>query len=89
MIGQRARRLRLLRKLPQEELATRAGVGVATIRRFEKTGAASIESVLRVAIALNAEVAFDKLFEAPPYASLEEAISRPEVTPRRRAPRRT
>lgn len=88
-IGERAKQLRLLRKLRQAELATRAGVGVATIHRFEKTGTASLENVLRIATALNADAAFNKLFEAPAYASLEEAISRPEITPRRRAPRRT
>jgi transcriptional regulator with XRE-family HTH domain len=87
-LGERARQLRLVRKLRQDELATRAGVSATTIHRFEKTGNASIENVLRIATALNAEAAFDKLFEAPPYASLDEAIARPELTARRRAPRR-
>jgi transcriptional regulator with XRE-family HTH domain len=87
-LGERARQLRLLRKLRQDELAARAGVGVATIHRFEKTGTASFETVLRIATALNVEAAFDKLFEAPAYASLDEALTRPEVTTRRRAPRR-
>lgn len=87
-LGQRAKQLRLMRKLRQDELAARADVGVATIRRFEKTGTASIENVLRIASALNAEATFDKLFEAPLYASLDEALARPEVIARRRAPRR-
>ncbi len=86
-LGERARQLRLLRELQQEELAARAGIGVATVHRFEKTGTASIETVLRIATALNAEAAFEKLFEAPAYASLDEALARPEVK-RRRAPRR-
>jgi len=87
-LGQRAKQLRLVRRLRQDELATRADVGIATIRRFEKTGTASIENVLRIATALNADAAFDKLFEAPLYASLDEALARPEVIARRRAPRR-
>jgi transcriptional regulator with XRE-family HTH domain len=87
-LGARARELRLLRNLPQEELAARAGLGIATVRRFEKTGKASIEGVLRIATALGAEQAFDKLFEAPAYTSLDEALARPEVTMRRRAPRK-
>jgi transcriptional regulator with XRE-family HTH domain len=87
-LGERARQLRLLRKLRQDELATRAGIGVATVHRFEKTGTASIENVLRIATALNAEAAFDKLFEAPPYRSLDEALTHPNTPPRRRAPRR-
>ena len=87
-IGERARQLRLLRKLRQDELAARAGIGVATVHRFEKTGTASIENVLRIATALNAEATFDRLFEAPPYQSLEEALERPKASTRRRAPRR-
>ncbi len=86
-IGERARHLRLLRSLRQEELATRAGVGIATLRRFEKTGSASVENALRIATALSAEYGFGKLFEAPPYASLDEALARPDVTNRKRAPR--
>lgn len=86
-VGERARRLRLMRDLRQEELATRAGVGIATVRRFEKTGAASIENVLRIATVLNAESVFEKFFEAPPYASLDQALAQPEATQRRRAPR--
>jgi transcriptional regulator with XRE-family HTH domain len=86
-IGERARHLRLLRKLRQEELASRAGVGIATVRRFEKTGSASIENVLRIATVLNAERGFETLFEPPPYASLDEALARPPATQRQRAPR--
>jgi transcriptional regulator with XRE-family HTH domain len=87
-IGARARALRLRREFSQAELATRAGVGVATIHRFEKTGTASIENVLRIATALYAERTFAQLFEMPPFASIDEALARPEVTTRRRAPRR-
>ncbi len=86
-VGERARQVRLLRNLQQVELAARAGVGVATVHRFEKTGTASIETVLRIATALNADGAFEKLFETPAYASLDEALARPEVK-RRRAARR-
>lgn len=85
-MGERARQLRLIRKLRQTELADRAGVGSATVHRFEKTGMASIENVLRIATALHAEGAFDKLFEAPEYSSLDEALARPAAK-RRRAPR--
>lgn len=87
-IGERARQLRLLNKLRQDELAARAGVGVATVHRFEKTGTASFENVVRIAAALQAEAGFDKLFELPAYSSLDEALQRPVVVKRQRAPRR-
>jgi transcriptional regulator with XRE-family HTH domain len=88
-IGDRARQLRVMRKLRQTELAERAGIGVATVVRFEKTGSASLSNVLRIATALGADAGFDKLFEAPPYASLDEALEHPAPVVRRRvrAPR--
>jgi transcriptional regulator with XRE-family HTH domain len=86
-IGERARQLRLSQQLRQDELAARAGVGVATVHRFEKTGTASLENVLRIATALRAGASFDKLFESPAYSSLDEALERPAVK-RQRAPRR-
>jgi len=87
-LGERARQLRLHRRLRQEELAARAGVGVATVQRFEKSGTASVENVLRIASALNAEAAFALLFAPPAYASLEEALAIPGAPRRQRAPRR-
>lgn len=86
--GERAKQLRLLRGLLQEELAERAGVGIATVRRFEKTGTASFENVLRIAMALSAERLFDQLFEAPAYSSLDEALARPAALKRQRATRK-
>jgi transcriptional regulator with XRE-family HTH domain len=88
-LGARARQLRLIQQLRQDELAVRAGVGVATVHRFEKTGVTSMENALRIATALHAEACFDRLFEAPAYASLDDAVERPVAVKRRRAPRRT
>jgi transcriptional regulator with XRE-family HTH domain len=87
-VGARARELRLLRKLRQADLASRAGVGLATVHRFERTGTASLETVLAIASALGVEGGFEHLFEAPPFASLDDALERPALAARRRAPRR-
>jgi transcriptional regulator with XRE-family HTH domain len=82
-LGERARQLRLIRELSQAELAERAGVGVVTIHRFEKSGAGSIETLLRVATALDAEEPFESLFEAPAYTSIDDALARPAKTRQR------
>jgi transcriptional regulator with XRE-family HTH domain len=87
-LGARARALRLIREWSQAELASRAGIGVATVQRFEKTGTASLENLVRIASALQATAGFDRLFEAPRYASLDDALARPQLTARQRAPRR-
>ncbi len=83
-LGRRARELRLLAELQQKELAVRAGVSLATVRRFEKTGRASVENVLRLASALRADAGFDRLFELPRYGSLDEALERPTRLTRQR-----
>ena len=83
-LGQRARDLRLARNLRQDEVAERAGVGLATVQRFERLGTASLESALRIATALRAEAAFDALFQPPTYRSIDEALQGSESPMRQR-----
>ena len=83
-LGQRARALRILRDLPQRELARRAGVGEATVKRFEQSGRASVESMLRLAVALAVEDGFERLFELPKYRSLDDALAQPAALSRKR-----
>ncbi len=83
-LGERARVLRIFRRMRQKELANRAGIGLMTVRRFEQTGRASVENVLRMATVLRAEGAFQSLFKPPKYRSLDEAISQPEARKVRR-----
>jgi len=85
-LGRRARALRILQDLRQSELAARAGVSSGTVVRFEHTGKASIENVLRLATVLGAEAGFEALFQPPKYRSLDEALARP--TPERQRVRR-
>lgn len=87
-LGDRARQLRLLRDLSQAVLAARAGVGLVTVRRFERSGRASVANVLRIAFALGVDDAFSRLFELPKYASIDEALARPALVSRQRAGRK-
>ena len=86
-LGQRVRALRVLRDLQQREVAARAGISPGTVIRFERTGRASLDSAFRIAYVLGAESGFDRLFEAPPYRSLDEALARPARPERRRVRR--
>lgn len=88
-LGRRAQQVRLIRNMTQAELAKRAALSTRTIERFEKTGTASLENVLRIASALHVEAAFDTLFEPPAYTSIDEALSRPAPARRKRASRRS
>jgi transcriptional regulator with XRE-family HTH domain len=77
-----------VRELQQQEVASRAGVSLATIRRFEKTGQATLENALRIANALGVGHQFEGLFVAPPYRTLDEAMDRPALLERKRVRRR-
>jgi transcriptional regulator with XRE-family HTH domain len=87
-IGERAKELRLFRNLTQQELAIRAGVGSATVQRFEKTGHIAMENALRIAFALGVDDGFRRLFELPKYGSLDEALEAPKRAGRKRARKR-
>jgi transcriptional regulator with XRE-family HTH domain len=83
-LGKRARELRMLRELRQSELAARAGLAPGTVQRFERTGRASIENVLRIASVLGADEGFQTLFALPRYRTLDEALARPAAARRQR-----
>ena len=78
----------MLRELRQSELAQRAGVAPGTVVRFERTGRASIENVLRIATILGVEDGFERLFELPRYRTLDEALARPAAVERQRVRKR-
>ncbi len=71
----RARSARLAANLSQAGLAERAGVSLGSLRRFESSGAASLELVARVALALKAEGGFASLFKPQTYTSLDAALN--------------
>lgn len=80
----RARGVRVARGFSQGDLARRSGLGIATIQRFERNGHTSLANVVRIAFALGVEAGLERLFEAPAFASLDEALSRPSAPPLRR-----
>jgi transcriptional regulator with XRE-family HTH domain len=61
-IAARARVLRKAQRLSQETLAARAGVSFGSVKRFERTGQISLESLLKLAVILDALGDFDALF---------------------------
>jgi len=82
VLASRARALRLVKGWTQRTLAQRAGVSTASLRRFETTGKASLELVLKVAHALARLEELDQLLRPPPARSIEELEKR-AAAPRR------
>jgi transcriptional regulator with XRE-family HTH domain len=79
-LGAKAKALRLTAGWKRATLAERAGVSEASLKRFEQTGLASLELVLRVALSLGRLPEFEGLLEPPPARSIDELdrrLSRP------------
>jgi len=79
-IAARAKAHRLLRGWTQNTLSQRAGITTPSYRRFERTGKASLELVLKVAYALARLDEFNGLLQLPParsIAELEEQTAQP------------
>ncbi|HEB51803.1 MAG TPA: XRE family transcriptional regulator [bacterium] len=81
-LGKRLTRLRKLHRLSQQELATAAGIGVATLRRIEDGRDARLGSWVRLLLALDQAAAVDQLLPEHTGSPMAEATGR-----RRRRPK--
>jgi len=88
MLARRVKALRLDRGWTQREVAERAGVALATYRRFERTGSISLERLIELALILDARVGFNQLFVRSPVQSLGELEERAARQGRKRGRRR-
>ena len=69
-IAKRMAQLRKRRKISQKELAVRSGVSLGSLKRFEQSGEISLQSLTKLAIALEVEGALEDLFSEVPFASI-------------------
>lgn len=83
LLADRVRALRLQHGWTQEEIAERAGLTLATYRRFERTGRIALERLLRIAVILDARAGFDEVFALPPARSLAELSARAQPARKR------
>ena len=84
LLAERAKALRLGKNLTRKTFAARAGISVASLIRFENTGKASLELVLKVAYTLNRLNEFEALLQPPPARSIGELEARAaNPTPKR------
>lgn len=80
----RLRARRLEHNLTQAALAERAGVSLASLKRFERTGEIAFLSLLKLAQVLDALQKFDDLFPEPEFRSIDDVIQRRKVRQRGR-----
>jgi len=62
-VARRAKEQRLALNLSQQTLAERSGVCYGTLKKFERTGQISLESLLKIALTLDAFAEFNHLFK--------------------------
>ena len=74
-IAQKIVRLRKRKKITQKQLAARSGVSLGSLKRFEQSGEISLQSLTKIAIALDVENELEGLFDNVPFASIEEVIN--------------
>ena len=74
-IAQKIVRLRKRKKITQKQLAARSGVSLGSLKRFEQGGEISLQSLTKIAIALDVENELEDLFNNVPFASIEEVIN--------------
>lgn len=75
-IAKRFRSIRKSKKVSQQRLSVISGVSYASIRRFEKSGNISLESLVKLALALQLYDDLDNLFKREyKYKSIEEIIN--------------
>ena len=74
-IAQKIVRLRKRKKITQKQLAARSGVSLGSLKRFEQSAEISLQSLTKIAIALDVENELEDLFNNVPFASIEEVIN--------------
>lgn len=73
-IANQEKEKRKRRKLTQEELSAKAGISLASLKRFEQTGEISFVSLIKIADILGEREAFEHLFTRREYQSIQEVI---------------
>jgi len=62
-------------KISQKVLAQKSGVSLGSIKRFETKYEISLQSFIKIAIALDLDSNFENLFTQKTYTSIDEVIN--------------
>jgi transcriptional regulator with XRE-family HTH domain len=73
-IADRVKSRRLELNLTQLGLAARAGVNIESYRKFERKGEISLQSLIKLAFALDSTTDFNNLFTQKQYQNLDEML---------------
>lgn len=83
-IGERAQGVRLAARRSQADVARAAGVSLPTLQRFEAGANVTVDVLVRIAVALNAERDLRDLFPLPDARTIEQVLERRRLPQRGR-----
>ncbi len=91
MIAEGVRTRRLAENLTQDGLSKRSGVPLPTLRKFERTGAISLEALLKLLMVVGGleDVAKAVALPEPEFLSIDEVIAANRASVRRKRGRIT
>jgi HTH-type transcriptional regulator / antitoxin HipB len=87
LLADRVRAVRVDLGLKQTTLAARAGVTLASLRRFEQVGEVSLKNLMRICHALGRLDEFEEILRPPAAATMAELESRVAQPKRKRGSR--
>lgn len=73
-LASRVRSRRLAQSLTQEGLASRSGVPLGTLKKFERTGQIAFVSFIRLVVVLGDEAALENLLLEQKFETLDEVL---------------
>ena len=74
-LAEKIKKQRKKLKISQQELAQKSGVSLGSIKRFETKDEISLQSFIKIAIALDLDGDFESLFSTKTYTSIDEVIN--------------
>ena len=83
-IAKRLKKVRLAADLTQQGLATRSGVSLGSLKRFEHDGEISLKSLVKLAFALRMEGELNELFQLRQETSLDSILNQAKTDGRQR-----
>lgn len=83
-IAQRVKKRRLEKEWTQKLMASKAGLTLASYRRFESSGEISLRSLVMLAFALDMTDEFETLFNSKTYQSIDDLIKAKQPKQRKR-----
>lgn len=83
-LASKVRKARLAANLSQAGLASRAGVSLGVLKKFERTGNISLSSLAKLAFALRMEADFEDVFAPRRTGTLDALLAEQQQSSRQR-----